>query len=159
MLTLTVIVLLSAPFTLAGTKEGSQNKPCRQGWVKFQSRCFQFIRTPRTWMEAESHCLTLGANLVSVHSPEESRFLLQLTDGSPAWIGGSDAVQAHFVKNRQWFWSDGSTFGYQNWAEGEPNNFNRTREPCIQMNYGKEHRWNDNICYRTFSSVCLLKTC
>uniref|UniRef100_A0AAY5K8F0 C-type lectin domain-containing protein n=1 Tax=Esox lucius TaxID=8010 RepID=A0AAY5K8F0_ESOLU len=79
----------------------------------------------------KGHCLTLGANLVSVHSPEESHFLLQLTDGSPAWVGGSDAVQ-----NRQWFWSDGSTFGYQNWAKGEPNNFNSTREPCIEMNYG-----------------------
>lgn len=39
-------------------------------------------------------------------------------------------------QDRLWFWSDGSKFDHEIWAEGEPNNNNGAREPCIQMNFG-----------------------
>ena len=39
-------------------------------------------------------------------------------------------------QDRVWFWSDGSSFDFSNWAVGEPNNWRGRREPCIMMNWG-----------------------
>ncbi|KAL0970683.1 hypothetical protein UPYG_G00245660 [Umbra pygmaea] len=112
-----------------------------------------------SWTHAERHCLSLGGNLASVHDSAVSRFLQEKISGSLAWTGGYDAVQANIetVENRLWFWSDGSVFDYQNWADGEPNNFNGVREPCILMNFGEGHRWNDEVCEHSFPFVCSMK--
>ncbi|XP_038860476.1 ladderlectin-like [Salvelinus namaycush] len=162
MATLTLLLLLSAAFTLGDIMTvnkanelvkfaADQRNPCPRGWFQFNSRCFMFVRTSRTWPNAERHCQLLGeklkpvhntvkylgANLASVHSYEESQFLqavvLIATGSFPlTWIGGFDAVQ-----DRLWFWSDGSKFDHESWAEGEPNNHNGAREPCIQINFGE----------------------
>uniref|UniRef100_A0A674BQI4 C-type lectin domain-containing protein n=1 Tax=Salmo trutta TaxID=8032 RepID=A0A674BQI4_SALTR len=114
-----------------------------------------FVKTAMTWPKAERHCQLLGeklkpvrntvkylgANLASVHSYEEFRFLQAVvlinTGSFPlTWIGGYDAVQAKVEKDRLWFWSDGSKFDHESWAEGEPTNHYGAREPCIQMNFG-----------------------
>uniref|UniRef100_A0AAZ3Q5P8 C-type lectin domain-containing protein n=1 Tax=Oncorhynchus tshawytscha TaxID=74940 RepID=A0AAZ3Q5P8_ONCTS len=163
---LTLLLLLSAAFTLGDrmtariandlvTFAADQRNPCPRGWFQFNSRCFMFVKTARTWPNAERHCQLLGeklkpvyntvkylgANLASVHSYEESQFLqavVLITTGSfpLTWIGGFDAVQAKVEKDRLWFWSDGSKFDHESWAEGEPNNHNGAREPCIQINFG-----------------------
>ncbi|XP_064817979.1 ladderlectin-like [Oncorhynchus masou masou] len=110
------------------------------------------------------HCMFLGANLASVHSSRESQFLqavvlIKTGDFPLTWIGGYDAVQANVEKDRLWFWSDGSTFNHQNWAEDEPNNYNGAREPCVQMNFGGKDAWNDELCERRYPSVCSIRTC
>ncbi|CAB1320991.1 unnamed protein product [Coregonus sp. 'balchen'] len=108
---------------------------CPTGWFQLGSHCFKYIENARTWPLAERHYVSLGANLVSVHSSAEDQFL-QVVVGckaggfSPTWIGGFYAVQ-----DRLWFWSDGSKFDYQNWKKGEPNN-SGGREPCMVMNWG-----------------------
>uniref|UniRef100_A0A6Q2YT78 Eosinophil lineage-specific marker n=1 Tax=Esox lucius TaxID=8010 RepID=A0A6Q2YT78_ESOLU len=121
---------------------------CNRGWHQFGSRCFRFEETLRSWTEAERHCQSLGGHLASVHSWKESRFLKMLTVGSPlTWIGGNDG-------GRSWSWTDGSGFNYHEWAQGEPNNYNGVREPCIQINFGGLYRWNDEVCEKNFASVC-----
>ncbi|KAM7366628.1 hypothetical protein PAMP_016049 [Pampus punctatissimus] len=73
---------------------------CPYSWSRFEERCFIFINSPKTWIEAENYCLFEGANLASVHSNEEHRFLQALTRGHThdfpeTWIGGFDAIQVH----------------------------------------------------------------
>ncbi|KAL0970684.1 hypothetical protein UPYG_G00245680 [Umbra pygmaea] len=157
--TLTKMVLmfltLSAAFALASGRLG-EIMPCPHEWVKFESRCFHFERTSMSWPNAERRCLSLGGNLASVHNSAESHFLKELTSGSHSWIGGFDAAQAKIEKDRLWFWSDGSVFDYQNWADGEPNNFNGVREPCILI-FGEGHRWNDEVCEHSFPSLCSME--
>ncbi|XP_078146311.1 ladderlectin-like [Centroberyx gerrardi] len=126
---------------------------CALGWSPYGSRCFIFNNNPVNWVQAEQHCLTLGANLASVHSLEEYEFIQEMVKGSSGglpetWIGGSDNAQ-----DRTWFWSDGSSFDYQHWNSGEPNNLGG-RQPCIEMNYGGEKGWNDWTCESEFTSVC-----
>ncbi|CAB1320992.1 unnamed protein product, partial [Coregonus sp. 'balchen'] len=104
------------------------------------------------------HCVSIGANLASVHSSAEYQFLQEVVGSkiggsSTTWIGGFDAVQ-----DRLWFWSDGSEFDYQNWKKGEPNN-SGGREPCMVMNWGDEYRWNDINCGNSFPSVCSKRIC
>ncbi|XP_034146193.1 ladderlectin-like isoform X2 [Esox lucius] len=150
---LTMFLLLSAAFSLGDACFRPHR--CNRGWHQFGSRCFRFEETLRSWTEAERHCQSLGGHLASVHSWKESRFLKMLTVGSPlTWIGGNDGGRPELTKDRSWSWTDGSGFNYHEWAQGEPNNYNGVREPCIQMNFGEKHRWNDDVCEKRFASVC-----
>ncbi|KAJ7984041.1 hypothetical protein DPEC_G00367520 [Dallia pectoralis] len=128
---------------------------CYGQWQRFGSHCFNFDTTPRSWTDAEQYCRSLDAHLASVHNWEEFKFLEKLTGGSTiTWIGGNDGGRPEITQHRTWSWTDGSSYDYHEWAEGEPNNYNGVREPCIQMNFGDEHRWNDEVCEKQFASVC-----
>uniref|UniRef100_A0A4W5PSE3 C-type lectin domain-containing protein n=1 Tax=Hucho hucho TaxID=62062 RepID=A0A4W5PSE3_9TELE len=109
---LTISLLLCAAVALSGTtgakgaEEGvvaAENRnQCPTGWFQFGSRCFMFDETARTWPLAERHCVSLGANLASVHSSAEYQFLQAVvgckTGGfSITWIGGFDAVQVEYT--------------------------------------------------------------
>ncbi|KAK2919505.1 hypothetical protein Q8A73_003876 [Channa argus] len=75
---------------------------CPEGWTGFQGRCYHYNTVSMTWPEAEANCASLGASLVSVHSPQEYMFLYQQSS-SPSWLGG-------FYIDDQWMWLDGSWF-------------------------------------------------
>ncbi|XP_041727833.1 ladderlectin isoform X2 [Coregonus clupeaformis] len=162
---LTVLLLLSAAFALGDAR----NRLCPRGWTQYGSRCFMFVKTARTWPEAEASCLlsteiciSLEANLASVHSSEEAQFLQGVVfsetgEFTPTWIGGMEAFGGLVGKGRLWIWSDGSKFDYQNWNQEEPNN-NGGREQCIVMNFGGEQGWNDLECGNVLPSVCVVET-
>uniref|UniRef100_A0A3B3V685 C-type lectin domain-containing protein n=1 Tax=Poecilia latipinna TaxID=48699 RepID=A0A3B3V685_9TELE len=100
-----------------------QHSACPPFWFGFNERCYKYIATLMTWADAEQHCLTQGANLVSIHSLEEDNFVkLLIRNFDPAegfnWIGLSDAE-----KDGTYFWSDGSRFNFKLWNAGEPNNY------------------------------------
>uniref|UniRef100_A0A667YBM5 C-type lectin domain-containing protein n=1 Tax=Myripristis murdjan TaxID=586833 RepID=A0A667YBM5_9TELE len=129
---------------------------CPPGWSMYGNRCFNFFNSPRPWIQAEHFCLQSGANLASVHSLDEYKFMQDLVlartgEYTRTWIGGSDAIQ-----NNVWMWSDGSRFDFQGWGWGEPNN-HQGRESCVEINYGGDKRWNDWACEDQFPFVCVKK--
>uniref|UniRef100_A0A3Q1JN50 C-type lectin domain-containing protein n=1 Tax=Anabas testudineus TaxID=64144 RepID=A0A3Q1JN50_ANATE len=68
---------------------------CPEDWSKFGNRCFIFIDTPKTWVDAEVYCQYEGANLASVHCEKGNRFIMSLTRGDThnfpeTWLGGFD---------------------------------------------------------------------
>ncbi|KAL0968615.1 hypothetical protein UPYG_G00269200 [Umbra pygmaea] len=138
----TMLLVLSAVIVLGNASENAalkeqeaeDDRQCSDGWTKINSSYFKYVSAPKTWLDSEKYCLSLGGNLVSVHSTEEydaiRRLVSSSAGGDPAtWIGGTDIYQ-----DRTWFWSDGTRFDYDNWSPGEPNNFNG-REPCMIMNW------------------------
>ncbi|KAE8279492.1 H-2 class II histocompatibility antigen gamma chain Ia antigen-associated invariant chain [Larimichthys crocea] len=94
--------------------------------------CVNILTGQETWIEAEAYCLFEEANLASIHSYEENRFVQALTrietSFPETWIGGQDAVYTSF-----WMWCDGSKFDFQNWFN--PHSL-PTDEHCLKMNYG-----------------------
>ena len=122
---------------------------CPMFWYSFNNRCYKYIATDMDWADAELHCVSEGANLVSVHSKGEDHFVKSLiknydpTEGY-TWIGLSDTQ-----KEGRWMWSDGSAVNFVSWSSGEPNN--EGNEDCGHFNY---HKWNDFPCSTTISSVC-----
>uniref|UniRef100_A0A674B1I6 C-type lectin domain-containing protein n=1 Tax=Salmo trutta TaxID=8032 RepID=A0A674B1I6_SALTR len=95
-------------------EELSQNS-CPMGWYDFNGRCYKYVATPLNWPDAESYCLTQGANLVSVHSEAEHQFikiLIQRFDPAErgTWMGLSDI----HVEGRG-MWSDGSKVDFIPW--------------------------------------------
>uniref|UniRef100_A0A3P9P772 C-type lectin domain-containing protein n=1 Tax=Poecilia reticulata TaxID=8081 RepID=A0A3P9P772_POERE len=116
--------------------------PCR--WSQINGRCFIFVAKPMTWAAAEKNCLSMGANLASVHNIKEYRQIQGLItaagyETSETWIGGSDAQE-----DRTWLWSDGSTLQFTHWCPKQPDNFARKQE-CLQMNYSGKRKYH--VCF------------
>ncbi|KAE8279493.1 Nidogen-2 [Larimichthys crocea] len=128
--------------------EGEFN--CPFGWSHFAGKCYIFHDTPKTWIEAEAYCLFEEANLASIHSYEENRFVQALTrietSFPETWIGGQDAVYTSF-----WMWCDGSKFDFQNWFN--PHSL-PTDEHCLKMNYGFNWKWFPATCTESYPFVC-----
>ncbi|XP_044191068.1 lactose-binding lectin l-2-like [Thunnus albacares] len=130
-----------------------QRGNCPMFWFSFQGRCYKYVSTHMTWADAELHCVSEKANLVSIHSLEEHNFVTSLIKNfdhtkEPTWIGLNDVH-----KEDRWMWSDGCAVNFDFWFPGEPNNNNRI-EDCVHNNHGTDLKWNDAKCYYTYPSVC-----
>ncbi|KAK1891602.1 Lactose-binding lectin l-2 [Dissostichus eleginoides] len=125
---------------------------CPMFWYSFNNRCYKHIAADMNWADAELHCVSQGANLVSIHSQREENFVKSLiknhnpTQGY-TWIGLSDTQM-----EGRWMWSDGSAVNFVSWSSGEPNN--EGNEDCVHTNFGFDHKWNDMSCYNSYPSVC-----
>ncbi|KAM9717625.1 type-2 ice-structuring protein-like isoform 2-T2 [Menidia menidia] len=129
---------------------GTPEQPSRlmDAWTNLGARSFLFVPNNLTWAGAEKNCLSLNANLASVHSPREYQFVRDLVKlvarGSPrTWIGASDCQE-----DDVWLWSDGTGFDFSLWADGQPDHSGS----CTQINVGK--KWDDTACSSLLPSVC-----
>ncbi|NP_001188329.1 lectin isoform X1 [Danio rerio] len=121
---------------------------CTRQWSRFGSRCFRYFSVPVNWVTAERNCQLLGGNLVSVQNGMENDFLLSLIPNSERFfIGGYDGED-----EENWFWSEGSSFGYTNWCSGEPNNMNT--EHCLEINWTSDRCWNNLPCSTEQGYIC-----
>ncbi|XP_018535860.1 galactose-specific lectin nattectin isoform X1 [Lates calcarifer] len=132
----------------------STSCPC--GWTEYYDRCFFYVSKAMSWADAQKNCETMNSNLASVHSDEEyqliQKVVLVASHGSgPTWIGGSDAQ-----KEKLWFWIDGTTFKYENWCEGQPDDFQGAQD-CALMNFAANKCWDDGSCEAALPSVCAKK--
>ncbi|XP_030003829.1 lactose-binding lectin l-2-like [Sphaeramia orbicularis] len=130
-----------------------QQGGCPMFWFNFNGRCYKYVATLMTWADAELHCVSQRANLVSIHSLEEHNFVKSLIQNfdhaqGHTWIGLSDTQ-----KEGAWMWSDGCSVGYLLWDNGQPDNY-KGIEHCGVKNFGENLKWNDYPCSRTFPSVC-----
>eukprot|EP00054_Salpingoeca_dolichothecata_P037521 m.275548 g.275548 ORF g.275548 m.275548 type:complete len:532 (+) comp75914_c0_seq1:170-1765(+) len=112
---------------------------------------FEYLLFPEalTFTDAQARCQLFNAHLASITSPQENALVFSLGGTKPFWIGGLATV------SRQFFWLDGSRFLYENWVDGEPNNFKKA-EDCMRMNSKREKigQWNDANCGQTSPFVC-----
>ncbi|KAF3698162.1 Ladderlectin Precursor [Channa argus] len=70
---------------------------CPDGWSSFGKRCFIFIDSPKSWVDAEVYCQFDKANLASVHSPTENHFIMSLTGDGLQWFYASCHASLPFV--------------------------------------------------------------
>ncbi|XP_022054010.2 lactose-binding lectin l-2-like [Acanthochromis polyacanthus] len=131
-----------------------QRSNCSTFWSSFNSRCYKYIATPMTWLDAELHCVSQGANLVSIHSVDEHNFVNSLIKNFDSaqnltWIGLTD-----IHKEGAWMWSDGTKVNFIFWSTDEPNNSGE-QEHCGHTNHAAEFKWNDYFCSLSFPFVCL----
>ncbi|XP_013402108.1 C-type lectin domain family 4 member E-like, partial [Lingula anatina] len=92
--------------------ETTTDVQCASGFEKFQRSCYKFVREEKTWQQAQNDCRAMGANLVSIKSWEEQKFILDhITahkDLFPSAIGfHAGATDAAMEGIWQWI-SDGS---------------------------------------------------
>ncbi|XP_074518386.1 ladderlectin-like [Halichoeres trimaculatus] len=155
---LTSVLLVCAGVALANAGDGvlqiniNRFASCPAGWIGCSGRCFLYVDTPKSWADAEKHCLSQGGNLASVHSHVEhdiiQGMLLRATNSHPlAWLGGSDAAQ-----EGTWLWSDGTPFDFEHWDVGQPDN--KANAGCMLMNFGDDKKFDDQPCDYLKSFVC-----
>ena len=77
------IFLVLATFTLCKHLPINSIVICPPGWSSFNASnsCYRYFEESKNWSDARSFCQnTYGADLVSIGSVEENRFVFKLTD-------------------------------------------------------------------------------
>ena len=103
-----------------------------------------------TWEQTQGICSSNNADLASVTSSEENRFINQLAGDKESWIGGNDReTEGTFT------WSDGSPWDTTKleefWAPEEPAS---GYEDCVHIVPGDGGRWKVGWCPLTKPFVC-----
>uniref|UniRef100_M9T298 Lectin-Cyl-2 n=1 Tax=Cylindrophis ruffus TaxID=186578 RepID=M9T298_CYLRU len=142
---------------LSGTE--AQNK-CPNDWLFYNNYCYKYFDKHLTWSDAEIYCRDqmMGAHLASIHDWAESFQLYKYLSNHAqvhlfirdhVWIGLGDPQ-----KRRIWRWSDGSSFNYTSWNQGEPNNLFYS-EYCVELWANSRYiKWNDKNCKSWQSFLC-----
>ena len=122
---------------------------CSPGWTFFPhtSRCYRHFSKAKTWENARDFCVASSlhyGDLVSIPDQATNDFLTQLSDVI-SWIGATDAAS-----EGNWQWSDGTPWGYESWAAGEPNNGGGLGQNYGAINYFSTGLWDDDDSNRPF---------
>ena len=121
---------------------------CFTGFSYFNGNCYKLYDTTLEWSDASYQCTCNGANaLASITSEAENTFISNLLGStSDAWIGLNDLdTQDTYV------WSDGTTYSYTSWDDGQPSNTNNKQDCVVIRNTGK---WDDVTCGGSRAYVC-----
>uniref|UniRef100_A0A671WE13 Mannose receptor C-type 2 n=1 Tax=Sparus aurata TaxID=8175 RepID=A0A671WE13_SPAAU len=105
---------------------------CPSGWKSNSNLryCYKVFHSSQleqklSWLQAHLYCHRHGANLLSIGSPEEEQFVLQVLHEAFGWVESEDHEQHWFwiglnrrnpMDNGSWKWSDGLAFTYQNFG-------------------------------------------
>ncbi|XP_067308191.1 C-type mannose receptor 2-like [Pseudorasbora parva] len=112
------------------------------------------IKENLTWPEALRYCRQNHVDLVSVHSEEMQRRLMNVVKGASTaevWLG----LHNYCIMN-MWLWLSGENMCYQNWAPGNgttPENCNlEKRKGAVQS--GGDQRWVSLPETRKLNFIC-----
>ena len=120
---------------------------CGPGYSAYGDHCYKYISEAVTWSQARARCRAEQGDLASVHNRAENEFIRGLSRGERLWLGGRRS-------SRDFTWSDGSVWDFDNWDGGEPNNYFQD-EDCLEL-YTQRAAWNDDHC-SLFSSPFVCK--
>ena len=84
--------------------------------VRWNNHTYQRIDDGCTWQEAKNLCEKAGGHLVTIVSSEEQTIVETLVENGTKnnyWMGG-------YREEDAFSWITGETFGYTNWAPGQP---------------------------------------
>ena len=129
---------------------------CADGWTysNHNGLCYKYQSTKLPWTEARAYCqdLSAGGDLASVPDQATNDFLrkhVTTVPTVPSWIGATDEGS-----EGSWRWSDGSAWGYENWAPGNPDNFNSNQHHAL-FNWGQgSGLWDDADDYWAYPFIC-----
>ena len=109
-----------------------------------------------TWDQHENEAKKWGGHLASITSLDEHNHIKRLCKGlntrgwTGPYIGGIRISKSRGTGPNNWKWIDGSTWNFENWGGGEPNN---NREQVAQMAGEKRFKWNDITKTRRCSGI------
>nr|XP_006011267.1 PREDICTED: C-type mannose receptor 2-like [Latimeria chalumnae] len=112
---------------------------------------YVLVESTLTWPDAQSYCRTHHKDLVSTHSKEEVKRILEKygeAKRSFLWIG----LQENASKV-QWLWSSGEPVNFTNWGSGQPNS--GKSEQCVLMYpSGEQHDYPCNDASNKYNYLC-----
>ncbi|XP_013367691.1 PREDICTED: C-type lectin domain family 17, member A isoform X2 [Chinchilla lanigera] len=119
---------------------------CPDNWLPFESKCYYFSPSTKSWDNARKFCQENYSHLVIIDSLAEHNFVATAHGSSRTyWLGLNDKE-----REGDWRWLDGSPVTLSFWEPQEPNN--NLGEDCASMNKGGT--WNDLSCTKTTYWIC-----
>uniref|UniRef100_A0AC34F938 C-type lectin domain-containing protein n=1 Tax=Panagrolaimus sp. ES5 TaxID=591445 RepID=A0AC34F938_9BILA len=123
--------------------------------MKYKNQCYYFQQTQAPFFVAESSCNNLGGHLVSIHSLVDNMIIsqqalvrfTQSTDND-FWLGSTDLYSA-----QKWSWMDNTSFDFENWDFGQPQNLSGYDCGGALMHGGK---WKADDCFKLKPFICAI---
>ncbi|XP_075068019.1 macrophage mannose receptor 1 [Mixophyes fleayi] len=135
---------------------------CPDGWktTSTLNACYKHYmketEDKKSWFETRDFCRAIGGDLLSISSKEEEQAVWSMLIQAGIyrhvfWVGlvNSDPDEG-------FSWSDSSPLVYENWAYGEPNNY-QGLELCGEVNTDHRLSWNDRSCEVPSDWICELR--
>ena len=95
-----------------------------------------------TRAEHEAEARKWGGHLVSIISERELQHVMSVMEGPICFIGAYRHGSGNGPGQDHWHWSDGSTWRFTNWRQGEPNDFLEREDAAVM---GKDDgKWADD---------------
>ena len=156
-------------FSLQKVKGGkeSQNKcaaSCPKDWEKVEDRCYLWPSSDlkRSWGKAEQFCNEQDGHLASITNERIQNYMQSKEHSKDShasfWVGGTDKDH-----EGNWVWTDGSVWGFTNWASRPfqaPNDWYGEDCLLVYKNWVTKHNgWNDQECSDRRSFVCSRPVC
>ncbi|KAM9568069.1 uncharacterized protein ACWYII_036305 isoform 2-T2 [Salvelinus alpinus] len=129
-----------------------KERPCHEGWMKFETSCYFLSTVNKTWEESRMDCLRREAHLVIINNREEQIFINGLNGANKQiWIGLTDT----FAEGT-WKWVDGTPLTTTYWGDGQPNSWKETEQDCGEFVHRSTDPgdWNDDGCSVEQYCVC-----
>ncbi|XP_006820388.1 low affinity immunoglobulin epsilon Fc receptor-like isoform X1 [Saccoglossus kowalevskii] len=127
---------------------------------------YHFFEDEITWSEAQTHCKSIGGDLVRIYDQTTNDLIMAHINASDIganidsgfWIGYNDQrVEGTFE------WVSGFVCPYENWGPGEPNNndnLDPSGQDCVQLRKDTA-QWDDEYCgeIRDKAFICEVEVC
>lgn len=120
---------------------------CPGGWAQFQKRCYLVVEDKMHFNAAVKYCQKYTARLANAETEEIDMFLETIMEpNSDYFLGG------HHQRTgaRNWYWSDGKVFDYENWGPHQPNGSGS----CMAKDMEYDGEWADCWCDFDTKFVC-----
>ena len=132
--------------------------PCPPSWIANADHCYHIVKNikPIPRDGASKICKRDSATLASITSENEQHFLEKYRDDqgfehNDMWIGGQK-------KDGTWKWDDGSSFSYENWADGQEPTFGSCNILLTSDRYNKiDNKWYAISCTNSHYSLVACK--
>ncbi|XP_005387016.1 PREDICTED: macrophage mannose receptor 1 [Chinchilla lanigera] len=135
---------------------------CPEDWgtTTKTSSCFKLFakgkHEKKTWFESRDFCRALGGELAAIKNKDELQAIWRLITSTRSyhetfWLG-----LTYGGSSEGFTWSSGSPVIYENWAYGEPNNYNNV-EYCGEMKGDPSMNWNDINCEHLNNWICQIQ--
>ena len=106
----------------------------------------------KKWSQAQSKCrANTNYDLVTINDADENIWVTDTAQDYDYWTGwwmGANDIGSEGT----WTWSDGSSFSWDRWHSGEPNDVGG--EDCGELNRWADDTWNDLDCNHQLTYIC-----
>ncbi|CAH2282335.1 macrophage mannose receptor 1-like isoform X2 [Pelobates cultripes] len=136
---------------------------CPTGWKTTDSlnSCYKHYKNrdeseKRSWSEARTFCKAIGGELLSIGNKEEESAVWSMLMRGDVYSGIFWIGLLTVDPDEGFGWSDGTPLSYENWAYGEPNNY-QGMELCGELSADYRLSWNDRHCDSPSDWICELR--
>ena len=133
-----------------------QFSACDDGWQPYNPRglCYKHFTEFLTWSEALEQCQAAapnsGGDLASIPDEDTNEFLQSLTPKeADVWVGGHRSSG----NGEEWMWSDGTSWQFNNWFQGQPDNLGGV-QTHLSFNFDNSGHWDDDFAFEEKSFLC-----